>query len=311
MRSLLCTIVGLTLAAAATGCSGSNHGAIEASGTIEGTDIDIGSQVSGKILSVRVDEGVHVKPGDTLIVIDDTDYRLQLLQAEATMRSYEAAYRLVVLGPRKEDVVQAQAAYTTAAADFQRMKDLLASHTVTQKQYDETYARYVAAQQTYEKLKNGSRPEEISGARDHRAAAAAQVDLLQKRVHDCVITSPSAGIITLRSVEPGELVTVGSNLLRLTYLEKVKLMVYIDEPDLGKVRLGQDAEVRIDGVSRAFKGTVAYISPVAEFTPKNVQTKEERTKLVFGVRVEIDNPDGLLKPGMPADAFLPTLGKQG
>jgi HlyD family secretion protein len=304
MRSPILSFA-MFLTAIFAGCSGNNGGAIEASGTIEGTDVNIGTEVAGKVLQVRVDEGSQVARGDTLAIIDDTEYLLQLRQAEANLGSFESSYRLAVEGSRTEDIVQAEAAYKTAASDYQRMKDLLASQTVTQKQYDDTYARYIAAEQTYQKLRRGLRPEEISGARDKKESAAAQVDLLRKKVHDCVLLAPCAGTITLRGVEPGELVTLGMNLLRITYLEKVKLMIYVGEKDLGKVRIGQRADVSIDSYQkRVFEGTVVYISPSAEFTPKNVQTKEERTKLVFGVKIEINNPDGTLKPGLPADAKI-------
>ena len=109
----------------------------------------------------------------------------------------------------------------------------------------------------------------------------------------------------MRSVEPGELVSPGMNLLRITYLEKVKLTIYVNAIQLGKIRLGQEAEVSIDAYDEvSFKGRVIYLSPVAEFTPKNIQTREERTKLVFAVRIEVLNPEGVLKPGLPADATL-------
>ncbi len=291
-------------------CSGSSDGRIESSGTIEGTDVNIGVEVGGKIVSLRVDEGSRVKTGDTLLVVDDTEYQIQLRQALANQASFESAYRLAVQGSRKEDVLQAEAAFTTAETDFLRMKALLAEHSVTQKTYDDAYARFVAADQTYRKLKTGLRPEEIEGARVRRDQAAAQSDLLKKRVRDCTVMSPSGGVITLRGVEPGELVTPGMTVLRLTYLDRIKLMIYVNETDLGSVRLGQTALISIDafGKGKSVEGSVTYISPVAEFTPKNVQTKEERTKLVFGVRIEAANPDGALKPGLPADAVILTSG---
>ena len=238
-------------------------------------------------------------------------YRLQLRQADANLASLDAAYRLALEGSRKEDVIQAEAAYASANADYQRMKELLASATITQKQYDDSYARFVTAEQTYRKAKNGLRPEEINGTRARRDAAAAQVDLLQKRIRDCAVLSPASGTLTLRAVEPGELVGMGSNIARLTFLDRVKLTIYVNEAELGRVALGQSADVTIDtfGADKPFKGTVVYISPNAEFTPKNVQTKEERTKLVFAVKIEIENPDGSLKPGLPADATLHTAGK--
>ena len=298
-------LIGTILAISLAGCSGNSRDIIEGSGTIEGTDVDIGTEVTGKVLQVRVDEGSRVTTGDTLVLIDDAEYQIQLRQATANQRSFESSYRLAVEGSRKEDIVQAEANFRNAEADYRRMKDLLASQTITQKQYDDAYARYVTAQQTYEKLQSGSRPEEISGARERRDYAAAQVDLLKKKVHDCTIASPTNGTVTLRAVEPGELVTMGTNLLRLTDLDKVKLTIYVNEEEYGRIRLGQTADVSIDAYpGRSFTGRVVYLSPNAEFTPKNVQTKDERTKLVFAVKIEAENSDGALKPGLPADARI-------
>jgi HlyD family secretion protein len=288
------------------GCGGDSRGVIEASGTIEATDITVSAEVVGKVSTVLVDEGSQIHPGDTLVVIDDTEYRLQLRQAEANLASFASAYRLAVEGSREEDIAQAEATFRAAEADFKRMKELLVTASVTQKQFDDAEARYVSAEQTFRKLKSGLRPEEITGARVRREYAAAQVDLLRKKLRDCVITAPSAGTVTLRGVEPGELVTMGMSVIRLTYLEKVKLTIYASTEEVGKIRLGQEARVRIDGFEKGkdVAGRVVYISPTAEFTPKNVQTKEERSKLVFGVKIEIPNPDGVLKPGLPADARI-------
>jgi HlyD family secretion protein len=308
MHRFIAVCVLAVLLALLQGCGNNSHGVIEASGTIEGTDINIGSEVAGRVAAVKVDEGTRANSGDTLVIIDDEDYQLQLRQAEANLASFESAYKLALEGSRHEDIVQAEAAYRTAETDYTRMKELLDSQSVTRKQYDDAYARFVAAQQTYSKLKTGLRPEEINGARVRRDGAAVQVDLLKKRVRNCTITAPTAATVTLRSVEPGELVGVGTNIVRLTYLDKVKLTIYVSESELGHVSLGQRADVSIDafGGGRVFPGTVTYISPVAEFTPKNVQTKEERTKLVFAVKLEIQNPDGALKPGLPADARIIT-----
>ncbi len=286
-------------------CSGGDGTSIEASGTIEGTDITVASEVVGEVLSVRVNEGTRVGVGDTLAVIDSAEYTIQLRQARATQRAQESAYRLVLEGSRREDILQSEAAYRTAEADYKRMKDLLASSTVTQKQYDDAYNRYVAAEQTYQKLLTGSRKQEVEAAMARAESAAAQADLLEKKVRDCVITAPAEGTVTLRGIEPGEYVSPGARVFRITNLDRVKLMIYVAEADLGKIRTGQDASIFVDShPDRPFPGTIVYISPIAEFTPKNVQTKEERTKLVFAVKVEADNLEGILKPGMPADASV-------
>lgn len=306
MRSCILHLAATVIIIAAAGCSHTPDGTIEASGTIEGTEINVAAEVGGRILAVPVTEGTRVDAGDTLAVINDEEYRLQLEQAEANLTALDAAYRLALEGTRREDLVQAEAAYTTARTDHERMKDLLASATVTQKQYDDVYARFIAAEQTWRKAKAGLRPAEIEAARARRDGAAAQVALLRKRIRDCAVVSPAPGTVTLRAVEPGELVGMGSNIARLTWLDRVKLTIYVNEAALGLVSLGQSAEIFIDtfGSERPFHGTVVYISPSAEFTPKNVQTREERTKLVFAVKIEIANPDGSLKPGLPADAVL-------
>jgi len=293
-----------------TGCSGNDGTRIEASGTIEGTSVNIGSEVAGRIAAVRAREGDRVHIGDTLAVIDDADYQIQLRQAAANLDATEAQLRLAIEGSRQEDITQAKAAFDNAERDYRRMKDLLASQTVTQKQFDDAEARFINAQQAYEKLSSGLRRDEIAALRARRDQAAAQADQLRKKVRDCRVLAPAAGTITLRAVEPGEIVMVGSNLLRLTGMDLMKLTIYVGEKDLGLISPGQKADVFIDSQEgKAFEGTVVYLSPVAEFTPKNVQTKEERTKLVFGVRIEVPNPDGVLKPGMPADAVLKTRGQ--
>ncbi|MBM2841723.1 MAG: HlyD protein [Bacteroidetes bacterium] len=285
------------------GCSGKSSDRIEASGTIEGTDVNISSEVSGRVKEVRVEEGAKVNQGDTLVLIDDTDYQLQLRVAIASQEAAEAQYKVAVEGSRKEDILQAEAALKSAEKDFKRMKELLATQTITQKQYDDAEARYISVQQTYEKLVHGLRAEEIVAVRARRDQAAAQTELLRKKVRDCYVTAPSGGTITLKAVEKGELVSPGSNVLRITYLEKVKLTIYVGEAEISRIQLGQKATVATDA-GATFEGKVIYKSPVAEFTPKNVQTKEERTKLVFGVKILIDNPEGKLSPGIPADATI-------
>jgi HlyD family secretion protein len=306
MRKTLSAIATLALPLLIASCSNGDRNVIDASGTIEGTDVNVAAEVGGKVREIRVQEGSQVARGDTLVIIDDADYQIQLRQAMANLSSFDLAYRLAAAGSRQEDIIQAEAAYRNAESDLARMKTLLASQTVTQKQYDDAFARAVAAEQTYRKFKSGLRPEEVEAARARRESAAAQADLLKKKVRDCRLVAPTAGTVTLLGIEQGELAVPGMTLLRLTFLDKVKLTIYVGEAELGRITLGQPAKVSIDafGTGRAFDGRVVYISPIAEFTPKNVQTKEERTKLVFGVKIEVENPDHALKPGLPADARI-------
>ena len=287
------------------GCGRQRENVIQGSGIVEGTEIRVGAEVSGKIKTIRVAEGRTVEVGDTLAVIDDTEYQIQLRQAAANSEAPEAQYRLALAGFRQEDILQARANFEEAEADYRRMKALLETQSVARQRYDAASARYTLTKQAYDKMMRGSRVEEIEIARARWDQAMTQAELLNKRVRDCVIRSTARGIVTLKAFEEGDLVNAGANLFQVTHLGRVHLVLYVSEVELGKIRLGQEARVKIDAYpEREFAGKVVYLSPVAEFTPKNVQTKEERTKLVFGVKIEVDNPDGALKIGLPADATL-------
>ena len=253
-----------------------------------------------------------MRQGDTLLLIDCSDNVIALRQAEANASAASAAYSLALNGARKEDLAQAEATLANAKEDVRRMEALSASASATQKQLDDARTRLVLADQAYMKLKSGTRNEEIAAARARRDQAVAQVEALQKKIGDAVVHAPLSGTVTEKSVEVGEIVQPGGAVVKLTQLDKVHLMIYVTEKELASVKLGQSVRVSIDAFSdRTFPGTVTYISPVAEFTPRNIQTKEDRTKLVFGVKVEAANADHLLKSGMPADAVIEAAGSPG
>lgn len=286
-------------------CNSGTTGAIEATGTIESTETTISTQVAGIVRQLQVDEGSAVRPADTLAVLDQEEWRLQLAQASANLAATQAQLDLALRGAREEDLLQAEASYKNAESDLRRMEQLRTDNSVSPKQFEDAQTRYTLARQTYEKLKRGSRVEEIQMARARRDQAAAQLGSLKKKFGDCVITAPIAGIVTRRFVEPGEFVGMGVSIVRIANLSVMELMIYVPEADLPTIRLGQPADVSVDAYQdRVFKGTVVFISPTAEFTPKNIQTKDERTKLVFGVKIKVANPDGALKAGIPADVAL-------
>lgn len=311
----LCLIPVIGLACSSNGAKN----IISASGTIEAVEVNVASKVSGQLLELAVKEGARVKPGDTLASIDHATLDIQLRQAEAGVDLAEAQLSLLVKGARVEDIRQAEAALEQAEASFKvaeddakRMRELAKSGSVTPKTRDDSEARLTvataqrsAASEALSKVRRLARPEEIRAAEARLAQAQAAADLLKKTIADCAITAPAGGIVTHKAVEAGELVTPGATVVTLVELDSVYVMIYVTEKDLGRVKLGDAAEVKIDAFpDRAFAGKITYISPEAEFTPKNVQTKEDRVKLVFGVKVEIENREGLLKPGLPADAVI-------
>jgi len=292
---------------------------ISASGTIEAIEVNVASKVAGELEERTVDEGARVQAGDKLAAIDHSSLDIQLRQAEAGVDLARAQLVLLRSGARREDIRQAEAALAQAQAslkvavdDARRMRELEKTGSVTPKQREDAEARLTvveaqtdAAAEALQKVRTLARPEEIQAAEARLAQAQAAVDFLKKTIADCTITAPVGGIVTHKAVEVGELVTQGSTIVTLSELDSVYVMIYVTEKELGRVRLGDTAEVKIDAFpDRAFSGKVTYISPEAEFTPKNVQTKQDRVKLVFGVKVEIENREGLLKPGLPADAVI-------
>jgi HlyD family secretion protein len=300
------TFVILVCVAMCYGCGKNSGTTLTSTGTIEATDVTMSAQAGGIVQRLYVEEGAVVHSGDTLLVINDIDWRYQYEQAVAGCDMAEAQYQLAVKGSRTEDVVQAEANYKNAEADKKRMEELWQTKSVTDKQLDDARTRYTVAQQTWEKLKNGSRPEEITLARARRDQAKAQTASLRKKLEDCIVRAPMNGVVTKRFVEAGELVGNGASLVRLDDLSNMDITIYVSESELPKVVLGQKVLVQVDAFhDRSFEGRVVFISPVAEFTPKNIQTNDERTKLVFGVKIKIANPDGTLKAGVPADITLP------
>jgi HlyD family secretion protein len=292
---------------------------IIASGTVEAVEVSVAAKTSGQIEKIFVEEGAQVREGDTLAIVDSASLAIQLRQAEAAVDLAGSQLDLLLKGARVEDIrqveeaaKQAEATLNQASEDLERIQNLYAkeSATLKMKQDAETWfqvvqAQHAAAQQALQKVRKLSRPEEVKAAQARLAQAEAGRDLLKKTIADATIISPTAGIVTHKAREPGEFVGPGITLLTIADLENVRLNIYVTEVDLGRVRLGQQSDVRIDShPDRVFNGTVIFISPEAEFTPKNVQTREERVKLVYRVKIQIPNPEGILKPGMPADASI-------
>ncbi|RJP63283.1 MAG: HlyD family efflux transporter periplasmic adaptor subunit [Ignavibacteriales bacterium] len=292
---------------------------IELSGTVETTNITLSSQLAGTVERIYQVEGNRVRVGDTLIIIDPETYILQLNQAEAQRDLAKSKYDLLNKGARSEDksqaaeaLNQAEASYQSAKTDFERIENLFENQSVTKKHYEDAKTRLTiseaqlnSAKQNLRKIENLARPEELDQAKAAFNAAVANVKLLQKRVNDCYVLSPINGQIVRNFVEMGETVNPQSSLVRVSNQSEVEVFVYIQETDLGKVKLGQKVEIFSDSYEgKAYEGKVTYISPEAEFTPKNIQTKEERTKLVFAVKIKVPNPNYELKSGMPVDAVI-------
>ena len=319
MRFISCVPVLFIPLLVLSGCSDPHHGMLDASGTLESVDVNVGAKVPGQIVSLLVDQGSRVRAGDTLAVLDQSTLTMQWEQAKAGVDLARAQYQMLQNGARSEDIstageslLQMESTLKNATDDYDRMKSLLASHSVTQKQFDDAESRYTVARAQYntakqnlQKMRRFARPEELAAAKARLDQAQSGADLLHKQLSDACILAPVDGIVTHKPVETGELMSAGSTVATISRLDTLNLMIYVSDTDLGKVKLGGLADVVVDTYpDRSFPAHVVYISPIAEFTPKNIQTKEDRTKLVFGVKLEVDNHEGVLKAGMPADAYL-------
>ena len=296
---------------------GQDPGLIVASGHVEATEVLVSTKVAGAIESLAVDEGHTVAAGQELARIDTTDTRLALDAARADRALADAELRLRLAGSRVEDVREAQSQVARAQADLagaqkdlDRMEGLLASGSGTTKSRDDARTRRDVAQsgldgarERLRRLEAGSRAEEKDAARARREAADARIAQLDQQLEDARIVSPVAGVVTEKLAEKGELAARGTGIVVVTDLPNAWLNAYVAEPDLARLRLGQDAEVVTDD-GQARKGRVSFVASRAEFTPKNVQTRDERVKLVYRIKVALENADGLFKPGMPATARL-------
>jgi HlyD family secretion protein len=318
-RRIAPTLCLLTVVPIAAGClQTSDDGAIHASGHIEATEIRLAAKVGGRLLEAPLEEGEPVAAGELVARIETVDFEHRLAQARANAEAADAQLRLLLAGTRAEDLrraedqlAQAQAELDAARRDLDRLAGLAERGTATEKARDDAATRrevaersVAAARAQLDKLMAGPRRQEIETARAQRASAEAMVAAVEQQIFDATVVAPSNGIITARVAEPGEVLAPGSTIAVLTDVARPWLTVWIDEPSLSRVTLGQKASVRVDGSDRSFEGAVSFISPVAEFTPKNVQTPEQRAKLVFRVKVRLDNPEGIFKPGMPADAYF-------
>lgn len=301
--------------------NGEDPSIISASGYIEATDVRIATKIAGRLDAFPIQEGDTVAANQDLARVDTIDLKLALSVSAADRDFAAAELRLRLAGSRAEDIAEAEAQVTRATVeldaaqrDFDRLQGLLDSGSGTTKSRDDARARRDGAASTlagvrerFRKMQSGSRPEEIESARARHAAASARVAQIEQQIADATIASPLAGVLTEKLAEPGELLAAGSPIALITDTGHPWLTVYVSERDLGRISIGGSAQVITDdGQTR--DGRVTYVSAKSEFTPKNVQTREERVKLVYRVKIGLDNPDGLFKPGMPAEAKIPAAG---
>jgi HlyD family secretion protein len=283
-------------------------------GNVDIREVNLGFRVSGKLLEVSRDEGDTVKPDEILARLDDEPYRREANEARGQVAALRARFQLLEAGNRPQEIAQVRALVrerevTAANAErlYKRQQELFNTKAISTQEFDDAEARYREAEARLasgrEQLnlwEAGFRTEEIAQAKAELTRAEAALASAELRMQDTVLKAPSEGVVLTRAQEPGAILQAGTTVLTVSLLRPVWVRAYVQEPDLGKVSPGTKVQVFTDSrPGKPYAGQVGYVSPRAEFTPKNVETPELRTSLVYRLRVVVENPDEGLRQGMP------------
>ncbi|MCX8021550.1 MAG: efflux RND transporter periplasmic adaptor subunit [Syntrophorhabdaceae bacterium] len=288
-------------------------------GNIEVTEVNVGFKIPGRILGRYVDEGMYVKKGDIIAKLENREIASFVMQQKAIFQEAKVRHEELKAGFRIQEIEQAtanlkasEAELIKAKRDFERAEVLFNNGAIPQSKFDEIKSIYSAKSALYEKalealslVKEGMRKEVIEAAYLRVEQARAALSAAEERLRDTTIYAPIDGVVLKKYVEEGEIIQAGAPVVTIGDIERPWVKVHVKEEKLGLIKLNQRAFVSVDTFkNKVYEGRVTYISSEAEFTPKMVQTEEERVKLVFSVKVSIKNENGELKPGMPANVRI-------
>lgn len=269
-------------------------------GTVEARDVEVGSLIGGRVRTVHVEEGAVVAAGQPLVTFEGDFVDIQVREQDARVAEAEAGLARVVAGPRTEETARARAEAHEMERERGRLAALMAEGIVARQQYDQAATRATTAQELLRQLERGSRPEDLSAARAVVAREQGRRDYLLRQRVETVVTAPVAGIVQTLDLRPGDLVPAGRAVAALLEPSQLWVRVYVPEPELGRIRVGQGARAFVDTFpDRPFPGRVVEVRSRAEYTPRNVQTLSQRNEQVFGVKVQME-PAPELRPGMAA-----------
>ena len=295
------------------------EGVLLLSGNMEVTETNIGFKIAGRVVELSVDEGREVQKGQVLARLDNAELASVVTQNRAALQEAISLLAELKNGSRPQEIEEARANVASQEAelvrlskDFERSEKLFNNGAISAAQFDAAKSAYETrialkrnASESLSLVREGPRKESIAAAGDRVEQAKAALRTAEERLKDTVIYAPGPGVVLRKNVEPGETVATGTPIFTIGDLSSPWIKVYVPEAKSGLIKLGQKAQVSADSYpGKTYDGWVSYISSEAEFTPKNVQTQEERVKLVYGVKVRVQNPDQELKPSMPADVRI-------
>lgn len=323
MKKTLLLLVGLCLVGGGLWWNAARHGTVGEMlvvyGNVDIRQVESGFRVGGRIIELAVEEGQAVKGGELLARLDPEPYEHARNRALAELAMQRAEYAKMLAGYRPEDIAQARAAlegargaYANAAANLRRIENLKRQQAIAQKDLDEARsahteaaARQKAAAEQLQLMEKGYRAEDIARQEAAVRAAEAALATAEMELADTRLYAPQNGIVLTRVHERGAMVQAGQSVYTLTLNDPVWIRAYVTQPNLGCVRPGQEVLLSVDArPDRTYRGTVGFISPVAEFTPKTVETGDVRNDLVFRFRVIADDPDNVMRQGMPVTLTL-------
>jgi HlyD family secretion protein len=295
------------------------HEPLKIQGNVDIRQVNLGFRVSGRIREMRFEEGDPVRAGDLIALLDEGPYQDQVNLARAQLAQSTANLTKAINGSRPQEIDQARAQVAQAQANvenadltFQRESDLRRTNAISKQEFDNATATRDAnraqlrsAQANLALLEAGSREEDIDAARAQVRHDQANLETAELNLSDCRLLAPTDGVIITRALESGAIVAAGTSVYSLCFYSPVWIRTYVDEEDLGRIYPGMKALVYTDtNPGKPYEGQIGFISPVAEFTPKTVETRELRTDLVFRLRVVVAHPDRYLRQGMPVTVRL-------
>lgn len=296
-----------------------DDGQLRLYGNVEIREVQLGFRVGGRIERILVDEGDRVVPGQILAELDRRPLQDRLAGAEARLDAASAGAAREVAGSRPQEiaaagagVADAQAALAEARRQFERRKMLAGKGFMSKAELETAeaavsaaQARLDAARAAFSLMREGSRVEDKAASSATRAAVLAERQAVQTDIGDAVIRAAEPGQVLTRAREVGAIVHGGQTVLTLALTQPVRVRAYVAEPDLPKIAPGMKVRVRVDGSDKEWDATIGFISAVAEFTPKTVQTEQLRTDLVYRVRLTVADPKGDLRQGQPVTVTIP------